>query len=593
MYDEEEQLKADFDYLPRSVTNCWQVIPLSGKEDANTVRDIHRLNSQGSLYYHLKLILGKKRLQNNPIHSQNLHYLMCQTVEKDGLKEVIEIPRAHFKSTIYSEGLPNWRALPFTIKDESLMRAIGYGDRWIQWMKYCHNQDIRILIISEVIKNAIKLGTKLKSHHESNDIFKYLYPEIIPQTGGTWNNESLHQNRTAAGKIHGEGTFDFTGVGGALQSRHYNMLIEDDMFGRESKDSETMRDKVIDYHQLLVGVLDSEENEPDREQDEIIVGNRWAFNDLNSWVRLNEPEFRFTTHSAIGGCCPLHPIGQTIFPEAFSARKLAIWKKRLGNINFSCQFLNVPIDPNEVKFKLSNIRRFEFTKDKSFQYQMADGELRYKALIHHHVTKGDVIPDIAPRNLKRYMIVDPNHSGNTGRCRHAITITGVQDDPRRIYLLAVWAKATSVEEFIDEIFRLAQVWLLDEVYLETIAAQKYLKYLLEEKQKSSGSELVRNLRFRELNTPKTKNAKQLRIDSLGPIFERGDFWANSFGQEEFFEELETYPNGILRDVLDTLGYGPQVWKFDDSNTDDLERDIRRRLAIYTRNIQRTSRVSGY
>lgn len=592
-FDEDAQVKEDPNYLPRSVTNCWQVIPTTGKEDSDTLQDIHRMNSFGSLYYLAVVILQKTRFQTNPDHIKNLHWQMCRVVEKDCLKEVIEIPRDHFKSSVYSECYPIWRALPFLDKDERLMRQIGYGDRWIQWMRRSHQQDIRILLISEVIKNAIKLGTKISTHYTANDYFRWIFPEIIPTSAETWTNDSLHQRRTPMGAMHGEGTFDFTGVGGALQSKHYDLPIQDDMFGRDAKDSETLREKCIDYHQLLVGALDSDPNNPDRDNDEIIVGNRWAYNDLNSWVRTNEPYFNFTTHSALGGCCDLHPYGAPIFPEAFTERKLGIWKQRLGNYNFSCQFLNTPINPSEVKFKLAHIRRFEYLKDKSFEYQMSDGEIRHKSMIRHQVKDGDVIPDIAPRNLKRYMIVDPNHSGNTGRCRHAITITGVQDDPRRIYLLAVWAKAVGVEVFIDEIFRLAQVWLLDEVWIETIAAQKYLKYLLEEKQKSHRSELIRNLQFRELVTPKTKNAKQLRIDSLGPIFERGDFWANSFGQPEFFEELESYPNGALRDVLDTLGYGPQVWKFDDSNTEDLEIEMKRRLALYTRNIQRTSRSTGY
>jgi len=37
---------------------------------------------------------------------------------------------------------------------------------------------------------------------------------------------------------HGEGTYDFLGVGGALQSRHYNgILIQDDLIGRKAIES--------------------------------------------------------------------------------------------------------------------------------------------------------------------------------------------------------------------------------------------------------------------------------------------------------------------------------------------------------------------
>src|SRR5580693_912901 len=108
---------------------------------------------------------------------------------------------------------------------------------------------------------------------------------------------------------------------------------------------------------------------------------------------------------------------------------------------------------------------------------------------------------------------------------------------------------------------MALAWKVKVVYLETIAAQKYLLYHLKnlKLQREKDNEFFKHVRFEELKTPKTKNAKAIRIESLGPIFERGEFWVNESGQTEFLEEYKSYPAGRLRDVLDTLGYGPQVW----------------------------------
>jgi hypothetical protein len=127
-------------------------------------------------------------------------------------------------------------------------------------------------------------------------------------------------------------------------------------------------------------------------------------------------------------------------------------------------------------------------------------------------------------------------------------------------------------------FNMAYAWKLDEIYMETIAAQKYLMYHFQYVQKHGLKEVMKNhedkenaiawckkITIKELTTPRTANAKQMRIDGLGPIIERNELWVNSFGQTEFMEELESYPNGKLRDVLDTLGYGPQVWGFDVSD----------------------------
>ena len=87
--------------------------------------------------------------------------------------------------------------------------------------------------------------------------------------------------------------------------------------------------------------------------------------------------------------------------------------------------------------------------------------------------------DVFPRNLQRYMIIDPNHSGQKGRCRHAITITGIQQKPRRIYLLRTWAKATDTNTFVETIFELATAFKINTIHIETVAAQKYLKFHLE------------------------------------------------------------------------------------------------------------------
>lgn len=581
-------------YLPRSVTNSWRVIP-PVHQDEKTLRTIHRLNALGSFYYHATIVLGKHKFQKNTDQNLNLHYQMCKVVEKDGLKEVIEIPRDHFKSTVYSECFPSWRALPYSNEDEDYMRSLGYGDRFIQWMRYCHKQDIRILLVSEVITNAKKLGVRLQSHYNDNALFKYLFPEILPDASCTQNDESFHQMRTKAGKIQGEGTFDFIGVGSALQSRHYDIVVQDDLVGRSAYESETTMQKTIEYHQLLVGAFDAAIDDGGRDNDEIVVGNRWSYKDLNSYIRSNEQYFNFTTHSALGGCCSLHPFGTPIFPEAFNLEKLARYKKRLGSYLFSCQYLNVPINPAEVKFQKRDLRYYEFVRDESQTYtdvsmfNKVGVRQRTKVTIRHKVHEGDVEEDVAPRNLKRYMIADPNHSGNDGRCRHAITVTGVAENPRRVYLLDVWAKSVGTDEFIETMLYLAvEVWKLDEIHLETIAAQKYLKYHMDYiiKERARDDERYARLKIVELKTPKTANAKKMRIDGLGPIFQRGEFWVNSRGMEEFFEEFETYPTGKLVDVLDTLGYGPSVWDFD-TNTDEIEFEILKRKRQYERTVRST------
>ena len=514
----------------------------------------YKVNSLVDLYYFSTVVLNKTRFQRGRL---GLHYQMCLSVMKDGLKEVIEIPRDHYKSTVYSECFPIWRALPFDKPEEDLFSTLGYSDLFIEWMRRCHNQNIRILLISETIKNAIKLGVRVSNQYLNNGTFRELFPEVIPGTQETWTNDSLHQRRTGIGKGHGEGTFDFIGVGAALQSRHYDLVIQDDLVGREALNSDVTMQGTIEYHQLLVGATDSDPNNPGRDFDEIIVGNRWSHKDLNSYVRENEPYFGFTTHSALGGCCALHPLGQPIFAESFSIEKLLRWKKRLGSYFFSCQFLNFPIDPSKAKFRMGDFRRFHYeqttgviTNPKGLGPGQTPNQTR--TVIRHHVVAGDVEKDVHPRHLDRFLVIDPNHAGShgqgkvgeNGRCRHAAIVSGVLRDPRRVYLLEMWAEDCSIDKFVEQIFKMAVRWKITKIHVEAVGAQKYLLYHLKyfiDQNKFTRPDLA-YIQIIELKTPNNANAKMERIDSTIPLVERNEVWipAAGYGVDKFTEEAEAW-----------------------------------------------------
>lgn len=583
--------------VPRSEILNFKLIPAHLLAGA-AKQEAYRINSLLDLYFFSSVILGKTRLQRG---INSLHYQMCLSVMKDGLKEVIEIPRDHFKSTIYSECFPIWRALPFNKREEDLFSTLGYSDLFIEWMRRAHSQDIRILLISETIKNAIKLGVRVSNQYENNGTFREIFSELLPGTSETWTNDSLHQRRTPKGRAHGEGTFDFIGVGAALQSRHYDLIIQDDLVGKEALNSEIVMHGTIEYHQLLVGATDSDPNNPARDFDEIIVGNRWSHKDLNSYVRENEPYFNFTTHSALGGCCSLHPIGAPIFPESFSLGKLLRWKRRLGSYFFSCQFLNFPIDPSKAKFKMGDFRYFHYeqisgaiSNPKGLQPGQTPNQKR--TVIRHHVAEGDVEKDVFPRHLERFIIVDPNHAGQhakgkvgtEGRCRHAAIVSGVLRDPRRIYLLDMWAKDCSIDVFIEQLFKMTLRWKLNKIYVEAVGAQKYLLYHLRyfiDQNKRSLPEIA-HIQIEELKTPQTANAKTERIDAVVPLVERHEVYIPAFGNgvEEFREEAEAWgqKKGLI-DLLDVFGYGLQVWKFDLVNEEEIGEFLEKRLNRWRRN----------
>lgn len=531
-----------------SFANQWQFLPV-GSLTPKAQDKAHRLNCLGSMYYFGKLALKKHRL------TPHLHKDMCDNLEKDYLKEVIQIPRDHFKTTVHSEIAPMWWALPFTPEDERYMRALGYDDAWIRWMKKSHDPDTRTMTVSENIKNACKIGRRIDYHYTNNLLFKRLFPEIQPDSSTNWSVETMTHKRSSADVGQGEGTYDYIGVGGALQSRHYKRIIQDDLVGKEALGSEIIMADTIDYHKLLPGAFDSNPNDPENDNDEVVVGNRWSYRDLNHYIAGNEPEFHLTSHSALGGCCSKHLPGKVIFPEEWSEKKLERWKNRFGAYFFSCQFLNTPTPPGDTKFKEGYLNYYTYG---------TLSPMDRRVILKHNVQAGGlVIKDVLPSSLQRSMLLDPNHAGDEGRCNHAIVVTGFNAVPIRVYLLDLYAKNSSHADLVHEFFVMSEKWKIRDPWVETVGAQKWLKFHL-----NTENENRRKLgkwtfdRINEFKKDSSKDAKIHRIESMEPMFRQGQFWMLKYGHEQFKSEYLEYPYAATRDIMDVLGYATQTFDMD-------------------------------
>lgn len=541
----------------------YNTLPVRGLTNEDEVLRRMRLNCLGSLFYFVRNALRRKRL------TEGLHLPLCRTLEAEHIKDVIEMPRDHFKSTCASEGLAMWRALPMSQQDIDDFYKLGYSDEFVRWMFKAHNPDSRNLLVSGNITNAAKLGKKIRFHYESNSIYRTLFYETLPDSSCTWTDYSLHVKRPSAGNggAHGEGTFDFLGVGSAVQSRHYNgIVIEDDLVGLKESESQALMDKAKEYHQLLVGIFEAED--PNHELDELVIGNRWGFDDLNAYLRENEPEFRFESHSALGGCCALHRAGVPIFPEEFSVDKLEKRKRRLGSHKFSCQFLNDPSSPEDAEFKESWLNYFDIVNQSDGKAWNKDPRTKWK--LKREVKTGIVLPDLRPPSLNIGMIVDPNHSGAGGRCRHAIIVVA-KDSQNNRYLLETWAEAAGFDAFYNKIFEIAKRWNLHKVGVETIGAQTYIKDHIEglcvTKMYSLRvyPELKGAVELEDGTTARSKKSRILGV--IQPIAEAGRLWLHRVTgtsiptQQSFISEYKTFSmkrNSRFVDQLDAFAYEGEV-----------------------------------
>jgi hypothetical protein len=586
-----------------SPVQSWRTIEIHSELSKEAIFAVARLNSLGSLFWFSKYTLRHSRL------SPNLHGYLCRQLETDSLRLALEVPRDMFKTTLASVSGSMWWALPFNDSDEELMRKLGYGDAWMRWMRRAHDACTRTLIASETIDNAAKIGIRIDGHYQSNSLFRDLFPEIIPRDSeqwgpegnrgkkkARWNLHSMTHNRPDGwSSPHGEGTYDLIGVKGALQSRHYRRQIVDDPVGEKAIKSDMVMKDTCEWIKKLAGALDSDPLDPDKLEDQLFIGNRWSQRDVGEWLRKNQPKMRFETHSAEGGCCAMHPAGQSIFPEEFSMDKLAQLRQIWGPYDYSCQYLNNPIDADSVRFKMDWLRHFSIDAFKDRQNitvansqqisklptpaevlrNLEREELRgaiperLKAGIFHETKNGETIEDMRAGLLHRVAILDPNHSEESGRSRNAIIVVGLYFNPpapRRIYLLEAWAESGSHDNMIGKLLSmregdmgLAFKWRVHHIYLESkVAGQQGWFKFFQERIRNMG--VAASFSVRELKTDRTANAKRTRILGMEVLYENGFVWVNRQGCQPFLDEYQVYPNGTTIDLLDVMGYSAQCWE---------------------------------
>jgi hypothetical protein len=76
-------------FVPRSTVLGYNLIPTDLCKTPAEKKQVYRANSLMDLYYFSTVVMGKNRFSKNPDKASNLHYQMCLTVMKDGLKEGI------------------------------------------------------------------------------------------------------------------------------------------------------------------------------------------------------------------------------------------------------------------------------------------------------------------------------------------------------------------------------------------------------------------------------------------------------------------------------------------------------------------------
>ena len=414
------------------------------------------------------------------------HRELCEFVTKwKKRKKLILLPRGSLKSTLVTQALSIWEIIK--------------------------NPNIRILIASENLGNAIKYLGYIKGQFESNIKLKEIFGDYVSKTG--WTEESILVSKRTLNLR--EPTVSTAGVEMTRVGMHYDLIIVDDPMSHNNTQTKESIAKVIDWYRGLLSIL-----EPTGRL--IVIGTRWHDADLYGHIIEEEEEIANANGQGEFDTMVRKAIqddGTLFFPDILNKEFLDSQMRTQTPYFFSMQYQNDPIPQDTAVFK----------KDYLVYYDS---------------------DSIKGKNLNVFMAIDPAISEVETADYSAIVVVGV-DEFNQLYILDVDRGHWKPSELISKIFQYDETYNPKEIALETVAFQKSLQYSLQDEMKKRGYFLpIRELR------PGPDKSKEIRIQSLEPRYRNKAVLhpKSSFRPKIVYleDELLRFPRGKHDDLIDAL-----------------------------------------
>jgi len=477
-----------------------------GSGDLEAVRQTLRNKCKESFWFF------QCRVYGNTDTVTPLHMDMCERWQRriDKRFSLWLLPRSHLKTSVFTEAGTLWEL----VKDPSL----------------------RFLITNAKLDNAIDIIANIRSCIESNEIFRWLFPEYCPDLAPKgirdkckWLTHRLDfPCSIRAGRK--EGNIEVMSVGASLVSKHYDRMVFDDPVNDDNTTTKEYRDKVDRWYKNALQ-LRHDANSIVR-----LIGTRWHFDDLYSRRIREEMQRREMQKNAGEEITPRYFIyhrqvvervdegGETIagydnvqpiWPERFTADNIAEIREENGSYIFSCQYMNNPLPEEDAVFKHSDIRFVEEWE----------------------------IPENLPTFVSCDLAVEETEKGDWW------VITAAQfDDAGRMYVRKCIREKLLTSTFLAHVAAINREFKPVKVSVESTAFQKTLNKTYREWSIKHGH----NIPWVEIE--RGKSSKFKRILSLQPRVERGDFYIEEGikNSDWIIEEMTTYPRSVHDDILDTL-----------------------------------------
>jgi predicted phage terminase large subunit-like protein len=443
---------------------------LTAVEAAENLQTIKYL-CQHDLQYLAKAVFGYRDWSANEM----LHRSMARKLRAESKYKLFLLPRDHLKS--------------------SMITKVGATMRMLK------NPDIRILIANNTWDNARKFLSSIQKHLAKGGLLSMLFGQF---EGENWNKDEITIRQRKM--ILDAPTIATTGLEKEQTSQHYDLIIGDDLVARENVGTKEQRQKVKDYINSLMALL-----EPKGEL--WLVGTRWSQDDAYGelleegiWDTLVRGAYTDETKTA------------PLFPEKFSLEKLQFLRQKLGSVLFSCWYLNDPIAPESTDFRKDWIRIYD--------------------------------PE-TPHPSSLYLAVDPAVSLGRDADFSALVVAGMYKSGKVRVVDFAHGKWVP-NELVDKIFEIVEKWKLNRIGVEAWALQKTLILDMKNRMRARHKYFeIEELRLSRNNAGELTRNKEARIRSLQPMFEQGLIELRE-DMTDLVDELMAFPRGKHDDLIDAL-----------------------------------------
>lgn len=400
----------------------------------------------------------------------------------------------------------------------------GFGKSTVGDVDYCitkilRDPNIRIMIGSKTQTQAEAFLKEVRTHFEQNTDLIRIFGDWKKSKDNVWNDREFTVNKRSV--IKKEATLTALGASGAVISKHFDIIIGDDLVGLENARTERQRANLKEwFYSSLFPTL-----EPDGEIH--ILGTRYNPLDLyEDLIKSKKYVVNVQKALSIKGGKEV-----SLWEEKWSVQKLKGIMAESGKIIFNMQYQN---DTELAKGKIFKAKYFKYYEEYKIDYDFQKAKVKVK--------NADGIENWIPVRVYFGCDLAISEKETDKNDYFVLMVVGVDAD-RNVYVLEYIKERLSFNAQLNAVISYGRdkYPMVERIGVETVA---YQKSLAQELRRLSLLPII------NINTSKDKVTRAMRRSAN---FENGKVWFRE-GMDDLEECLLLFPEVEHDDLFDGLDF---------------------------------------